>query len=322
MAKLTWNTPGTKKFENGLDRGVLYVKNSPGVAWLGLISVNESPSGGDSEAFYNDGVKHQNRPNPEEFAATIEAFTYPPEFAACDGYLAVATGLSASQQRRKPFGLSYRTRIGNDIQGQEAGYKLHLVYNALAAPTDRSNRSAQADSELMNFSWNITTTPISILGFAPTAHLVIDSTTTRPEVLTAIEAYLYGTGSSDPVLPDPDMLVELFAVAEPPAPFVVTYIGNDTYSISGPDNQASMIDERHFQLNSSFVTDHEDGTYTATSGTEDPQPLTFTITPMGNGVVQISGPDLAVKMLDANHYQLNTPFVTDNGNGSYTATSG
>lgn len=322
MAKLTWDGPGDRLFETGLDRGVLYLKNAAGVAWSGLISVTESPVGGDPKAFYMDGIKYQNRAASEEFAGSLEAFTYPPQFGKCDGTLEVQSGLFAAQQRRQPFGLTYRTKIGNDIEGQNLGYKIHLLYNVLASPSERGNRSLQENVEAINFNWGLTTTPVAMQGAKPTSHFIVDSTLTNPEVLVALESVLYGTGGSEPFLPTPEQLVGIFLTGVPEAPFVVTDLGDGIFRISGSDTAVRIVDGNHFELSTKFVIDNQDGSYTATSGDiigDSDAP--FVIETLGGGIFKISGPDSMVCMIDGTHFRLETPLATDNNDGSYTVTS-
>jgi hypothetical protein len=265
MAKLSWDSPGERFFEVGVDRGVLYPKTGPGVAWSGLIAVTESPVGGEATPFYLDGIKYENRSTAEEFAATLEAYTYPEEFAICDGTSAITTGLFANQQYRQPFGLSYRTKVGNDLKGQDFGYKIHIVYNGLATPTQRPNQTITNDPEAINFNWSITTTPVRITGMKPTAHLVIDSTLTDPVVLAAVEALLYGSEENVPTLPTPDELIAVYLGSEEPAEFLVVDNGDDTFTITGPSGMVDAIDATHYTLTAPTVTDHGDGTATATS---------------------------------------------------------
>jgi len=208
--KLTWDDRGARIFEIGLDRGVLYLDSVPGVAWAGLISVTENIQGGEPRPYYIDGEKYLNLLTAEEFAATIETFSVPDEFAPCDGNTSIHNGLIATQQPRSSFGLCYRTLVGNDIKGPDFAYKIHLVYNALAAPTSRAYATIGGATDPVKLSWSITTKPPGITGFRPTAHLVIDSRTTDPEVLSDVEDLLYGTDSTDASLPTPDDLIALF----------------------------------------------------------------------------------------------------------------
>lgn len=211
MARLDWSAIGERFFETGVDRGVLYVDGSPGVAWVGLVSVDESSSGTTNQAYYIDGVKYLNRLTRDEFQAKISAYTYPEEFGQCDGTAEIANGLFARHQRRKPFGFSYRTKIGNDTEGVDHGYKIHIVYDALAQPSDASYQTLSDSQSALNFSWQITTKPSLVNNFAPTAHFVIDSRTTPDWLLTYIENILYGTEQATPRLPDAGEVVTIFA---------------------------------------------------------------------------------------------------------------
>jgi len=265
MAKLSWDSAGKRFFEVGVDRGVLYPKTGQGVAWNGLIAVTESPVGGEAKPYYLDGVKYENRTTVEEFAATIEAFTYPEEFAICDGTSSLTTGLFANQQYRQPFGMCYRTKLGNDITGPDFGYKIHLVYNAIATPTQRANQSISDSPDAITFSWSVTTIPVRVTGIRPTAHFIIDSVRTDPDVLAAVEALLYGSDDNVPTMPTVDELIAIYLDALPPTEFLVVDNGDDTFTITGPAGMVDAIDATHFTLNAPTVTDHGDGTATATS---------------------------------------------------------
>lgn len=208
MSRLNWDEYGKRYYEVGVDRGVLFVDANNGVPWNGLVSVTESPSGGENNSFYADGVKFINLISAEEFGATIEAFTYPDEFTECDGLEGIQ-GLYLGQQRRKSFGLSYRTRVGNDVDGANHAYKIHLVYNAIASPSERTNTSISESPETATFSWNITTTPVPITGHKPTSHFVIDSRDMSPEVLTLVENIIYGSPTSSARFPTPDELIAI-----------------------------------------------------------------------------------------------------------------
>jgi len=210
MTRLAWNKTGERYFETGVDRGVLYPSAAAGVAWNGLTSVSENPSGGEPTPYYMDGVKYLNVPAPEEYTGSIEAFTYPNEFAQCDGTLDTQYGFSAHHQPRKSFGLSYRTRLGNDIDGEQHGYKIHLLYNALASPTQKSYSTVSDNLEAMAFSWGLTTIPIILVGYKPTAHLTISSKDISNSLLTRIEEHLYGSSTLAPALITPAELITLF----------------------------------------------------------------------------------------------------------------
>lgn len=195
--KISWDNSGEKLYETGLDQGVLYPINAsgkytPGVPWNGLTSVSESPSGAEASPLYADNIKYLNLYSAEEFGATVEAYTYPDEFAVCDGTAELATGVKLGQQSRKVFGLSYRTLIGNDVDGQDHGYKLHLLYGCMASPSEKAYQTVNDSPEAITFSWELTTTPVNVTGFKPTASIVIDSTKADADKLAALEKILYG----------------------------------------------------------------------------------------------------------------------------------
>lgn len=215
--KLTWDQTGERFYETGVDRGVLYPVSegayTKGVAWNGLTAVTESPSGAEATAIWADNIKYLNLISNEEFGATIEAYTYPDEFAECDGSAAIATGVYIGQQSRKTFGLSYRTVLGNDVESNDYGYKLHLIYGALAAPSERGYTTINDSPEAITFSWEVTTTPVNVEGFKPTACVTIDSTKTDTTKLAALEAILYGSTEAEPRLPLPDEIITLMGEA-------------------------------------------------------------------------------------------------------------
>lgn len=211
MPRLIWGAVGERYYEIGVDRGVLYVGLDAGVAWTGLISVSESPTGGDPKPFYIDGMKYLNLAGREEFVATINAFSSPLEFGPCDGTMAIQNGLFITQQPRIPFGLSYRTQLGNDVDGLSHAYKIHLVYNALAAPSSRSNNSVGDTTDPIDFSWAITTLPPAITGYKPAAHFVIDSRFVTGTILADIEDILYGSEALQARLPTVSELVAMFS---------------------------------------------------------------------------------------------------------------
>lgn len=213
MSKIVWDRAGEHLYETGVDHGVLYPtkngKYDTGVPWNGLTSVSESPSGAESTGQYADNIKYLNLISAEEFGATIEAFTYPPEFSVCDGSAEPVPGVMIGQQNRRPFGLSYRTLIGNDLMGTEYGYKLHLIYGATASPSERAYSTVNDSPEAITFSWEVTTTPVEISGYKPTASLTIDSTKISATNMAKLEAILYGTESDEPRLPMPDEVITL-----------------------------------------------------------------------------------------------------------------
>lgn len=219
MTKLEWDKTGERLFETGVDHGVLYIPTagvySLGVAWNGLTTVTESPSGAESNPQYADNIKYLNLLSAEEFGASIEAFTYPDEWAQCDGSATPSPGVMLGQQGRKPFGLSYRTLLGNDTDGQDHGYKLHLIYGALAAPSEKAYATVNDSPEAISFSWEVTTTPVNVEGYKPVASLTIDSTQVEATALTTLETALYGDDSTGTAhLPLPAEVIAMFAPAE------------------------------------------------------------------------------------------------------------
>lgn len=214
---IQWDQAGERFYETGVDRGVLYVQSAlgtypTGVAWNGLTAVTESPSGAEAQPKYADNIKYLNLVSREEFGATIEAYTYPDEFGVCDGTVEAEIGVLLGQQSRKQFGLCYRTILGNDINGNDLGYKLHLIYGALAAPSEKAYSTINETPDAITFSWTVTTTPVPVTGFKPTASITIDSRTANPTALAALEVILYGvTGTPDTAarLPLPDEVITL-----------------------------------------------------------------------------------------------------------------
>lgn len=227
MSRLTWDNTGERYYETGVKQGVLYPiqsdgKYSLGVAWNGLTAVTESPSGAEATALYADDIKYLNLISTEEFGATIEAYTYPDEFAECDGSASLADGIMLGQQKRKTFGLCYKTTIGNDVDGNDYGYKLHLIYGCLAAPSEKAYATINDSPEAITFSWEVSTTPVNVAGFKPTSQITIDSTKIaegKKAKLTELEDILYGkdgtgdngeTGATVARLPLPDEIKKLF----------------------------------------------------------------------------------------------------------------
>jgi len=209
MSRLVWDETGKKFYETGVDRGVLFpiAANGTypaGVAWNGLISVTESPSGAEANAIYADNIKYLSLQSAEEFGGTVEAYTYPEEFGECDGSAELVAGVSISQQPRKTFGLSYRTILGNDVENDSYGYKIHLIYGCLASPSEKTYQSVNDSPEANAMSWEITTTPVPVTGFKPTACVVIDSTLVDPADLAAFEDILYGKDAIVARMPLPD----------------------------------------------------------------------------------------------------------------------
>lgn len=216
MAVLTWDDIGERFYETGVDHGVLYIPDvsgvyDTGVPWNGLTTVTETPSGAEPSAQYADNIKYLNLVSAEEFACTIEAFTYPDEFAQFDGLATPQPGVVLGQQPRGTFGLSYRTKVGNDVEGDAQGYKLHLVYGCQASPSEKAYNTINDSPEAITFSWDVSTTPAPVTGYQPTSLIVVDSRTVGSADLLALEALLYGTVSTTAELPTPDEVIALFA---------------------------------------------------------------------------------------------------------------
>lgn len=219
MSRIKWDNAGERYYETGVKMGVLYPIQTggvytKGVAWNGLTAVTESPSGAEATPLYADDIKYLNLMSNEEFGCTIEAYTYPDEFAECDGSAALANGVMIGQQKRKTFGLCYRTSIGNDVDGSDYGYKLHLVYGCLAAPSEKAYATINDSPEAITFSWEVSTTPVNVTGFKPTSQITIDSTKVDKSKLTSLEDILYGKDTepaSEPKLPLPDEVAAIFS---------------------------------------------------------------------------------------------------------------
>lgn len=227
MSKLVWDQAGEKLYESGVRNGVLYVQDNTGtypkgVVWNGLTSVNETPSGAESNPSFADDIKYLNLQSAEDFGVTIEAYTYPDEFAICDGSAEVADGVMIGQQSRKSFGFCYRTTIGNDVNGVDHGYKLHLVYGCLASPSERSYQTINDSPEAITFSWEVKTTPVPVTGFKPTACLTVNSTKTPVDKMKKLEEILYGKDAGEggtPTavaarLPDPNEVIALIGTTQ------------------------------------------------------------------------------------------------------------
>lgn len=240
MSQLVWDETGNHFYEAGIDRGVFYPKNSPGVAWNGLASVKEAPSGIEVTENFFDGVKYWNQLSLGNFAAIIEAFTYPDEFSEYDGSLDILTN-----QPRKTFGFCYRTKIGNDVDDVNHGYKLHLIYNALVSPTSRDYVIVKASPEATIFSWTFSTTPVSIPNAYLSSHLIADSTVANPQTMSALEDALYGTVDTAPYLPSVEDVIALF---EANSILRVTDNGDGSFTVIGPDEAIIMLDGTSFQI--------------------------------------------------------------------------
>lgn len=308
--QLIWDEIGKRFYETGISKGVLYPQNvltglyPLGVAWNGLTGITESPSGAEPNPLYADNIKYLNLISVEEFGASVEAFTYPDEFAACDGSLAISAGIMAGQQKRRPFGLAYKTNLGNDLADNEYGYKLHLIYGAVAAPSEKAYATINDTPEAITFSWEISTTPVSVSGFKATASLTIDSTKVDAGILAALEAILYGTGASDPRLPLPDEIASMFAAPAPSALALSTIVPDDEDADTAINSTIVFTFNNAIQRESIIVTD-ADGVYVGGVKTWNStgKILTFTPTaPLVNdtiylvtigGVVDIYGQALA-----------------------------
>jgi hypothetical protein len=267
VAKIVWDEIGKRIFETGIDRGVLYPPPKisvvqPGVPWNGLVAVNHAPVGGEAKPYYIDGYKYQNRSAPEEYASSLQAFTSPDEFDDLNGLAYLGGGLSMGGQRRRAFGLTYRTVVGNDVNGVNHGYKIHLVYNALATPSNQNYGTVGDNPEPVTFDWNITTKPIKVAGYKAPSYLVVDSTKVSAPLLETFENLIYGTAGTDPVLPTPAELISLFVGW--PTLYVINN-GNGTFTISGPDDVIRMINAHTFQLIADTAENNGDGTFDVTS---------------------------------------------------------
>lgn len=241
MAKLEWDAVGSRVYETGTDHGVLYLQDDKneyvkGTVWNGLTGVTESPSGAEANDMYADNIKYASARSAETFGCTIEAYTYPDEFAECDGSAEPIPGVRIGQQSRKPFGFSYRTEVHNDTASEaDDGYKLHLVYNATASPSEKGYTTVNDSPEAITFSWEVTTLPVNVEGYKPTSLIVIDSTKASKDMMDALEAILYGTEDEDPRLPMPNEVIKIMKEAESSKPVVPPVVeeGGEDAEISG-----------------------------------------------------------------------------------------
>jgi hypothetical protein len=234
VPRLVWDAAGERLFETGIDRGVLYVEGHPGVVWNGLTSFAEAPDGGEATSYWIDGVKYQNVASSEDFEGTLEAYTYPDEFEECEGTSEPFHGLLLTHQKRKSFGLAYRSLVGSDLDGPDHGYKLHLVYNALAEPTQRQRRTTDNTPTPASFSWRITTLAPAITGYRNTAHFIVDTRRVDPLALTALENILYGSDALTPRLPLPAEIFEIFTAN---TSFVVVDHGDGSWTATGTSEE-------------------------------------------------------------------------------------
>lgn len=310
MSKLIWDKVGERLYETGVKQGVLYPQDAAtglypkGVAWNGLTAVTESPSGAEANPIYADDTKYLNLISVEEFGCTIEAYTYPDEFAACDGSEVVATGVTIGQQKRQPFGLSYRTALGNDTENDSYGYKLHCVYGGTAAPSEKAYATINDSPEAITFSWEVATVPVDVPGFKPTASLTIDSTKVASAKLAALEDILYGTAVADARLPLPEEIIALFAAEAPSAVALVSSSPEDGDSDVAVDS-AIVLTFNNKILRESIVVVSELGEVVAGTKAWGATGKVLTFTPTANltvnttyivtiaGVVDIYGHALA-----------------------------
>jgi hypothetical protein len=231
MAKLVWDAAGDRQFEIGVSKGILFLEDGSGVVWNGLKAVDEAPSGGTSSPYYLDGKRFLNEQTREEFSASITALTYPVEFESYDGTNVIGNGLLLGQAPRKMFTLCYRTELGNDLEGVNLGYQIHIIYNCLASPTNKSRQSIGDTSSPLTFNWGITTIPVVLApGLNATGHVIIDSRTTDASILAPFEAYIYGTSETDSALPTPAELYSMFLT------LVITDNLDNTWTATGPDD--------------------------------------------------------------------------------------
>lgn len=266
MPKLVWDLVGERFYETGVDHGVLYIPNdtgeyASGVAWNGLTTVTETPSGAEPNAQYADNIKYLNLISVEQFGGTIDAFTYPPEFAQFDGLGVPSEGVFVGQQPRKTFGLSYRTKVGNDLEGDGYGYKLHLVYGCIATPSEKAYNTINDSPEAIAFSWTISTTPVLVSGYQPTSLIVIDGSIVDADALAALEEELYG-GTAEAKLPLPDQVIEMFGTTV--AATGATSGTPGTWQPAGADVPASVTALQASGITASPVTAWPTGSYVQT----------------------------------------------------------
>lgn len=309
MSKLIWDKTGERLFETGVKNGVLYVQDNngaypAGVAWNGLVSVTESPSGAEATPIYADDTKYLNLVSAEEFGATVEAYTYPDEFAQCDGSEALATGVMIGQQSRKSFGMAYKTTLGNDIDGNDYGYKLHIIYGALAAPSEKGYQTINDSPEAITFSWEINTTPVVVTNKKPTASVVIDSTKADAATLATLEDILFGTDVAAPRLPLPDEIAALFVAGAPDAVALSSIVPADDATAIAVDANVVLTFNNEIATEAVVITS-DAGVIVAGAKTWDAAGKILTFNPTSNlsassvyivtigGVVDIYGQALA-----------------------------
>lgn len=264
MSRIIWDPTGSRKYETGIDRGVLYIDGQPGVPWNGLTSIVENSgasASGTSKSFYVDGEKYINLDPREEYQATLTAYTYPDEFEPCNGDTSVRPGLILTKQKRTSFGLSYRTLVGND-QTNVVGYKIHLIYNLIASPPGKTYKTVDNSNQVDDFSWTLTSLPPSMDGYRRTSHIVIDSTKLDPEVVAGVEEVLYGNEIFVSRLPE---LTELIDLIDTGNTLTVVDNGDGTYTMTAPSADLVMLDSDIFQLNWPTAVFVDDNTFTVGS---------------------------------------------------------
>lgn len=251
MSKIEWSTPGSALYESGVDQCVLYVNGGIGVPWNGIVSIEEKPEGGDPQPFYLDGFKYMNLASKTEYAATLNAFYSPVEFDVCDGAGSIVQGLRAMNQRRMPFGLTYRTLINNG-DGGVSGYKIHIVYNCLAKPTVRNHATLSDDTEVGVLSWDISTRPVRVAGISPTAYFQLNSLETDPDTMALVESILYGSPDQDPHLPPIETIIDAYE-AEYDGLIVIDH-GDGTFTVSGRDDVVQYTGVGTYSVKSRYAT--------------------------------------------------------------------
>ena len=286
MSVLVWDQTGERLYETGVKNGVLYVQESDGsyplgVAWNGLVSVTEKPTGAEATAIYADDTKYLNLVSAEEFGATIEAYTYPDEFAECDGSANLANGVMVGQQARKSFGMVYKTTLGNDVDTNDYGYKLHIIYGALAAPSEKGYQTINDSPEAITFSWEVKTTPVAVTDLRPTASIVIDSTKADEALLATLEEMLFGTAGTDPYLPLPDAIKTLFSGAEPSALALSSIVPADGATGIAIDANVVLTFNNEIRTEAVVITKN-DGTIVAGAKTWDATGKILTFNPTSN----------------------------------------
>lgn len=258
MPRVNWEDPTQKLYEAGIDRGMLYPEDAEGVAWIGLVSFEDSPNGGSAKPYYIDGVKFLNLAGADEFEGTLNAFYSPPEFDECDGTLEITEGMYATQQFRKNFGFSYRTKIGNPQQGLRHGYKINLIYNALALPTTRTYETVNADPSAEPIAWKITTMPVDIPNAKPGARIYIDSTRVDDFLLSYLEDILYGSRFANPRLPSPQEIYDIFT---DDSLFIVTELDDGLYTLAGAKGVVKKNTDGTATITSDSVTETSPGLF-------------------------------------------------------------